>query len=420
MIVENCRITELNNGVRVITEFIPYVKSFSLGFWFNVGSVFENKTNNGITHFIEHMVFKGTKKRTAKKISDDVESLGGYLNAFTSKEHTCFYGRGLSQHLHKTFEVIADMVQNPKFDEKDIYNEAGVIIDELYDIEDTPEELIFDKFESSIFKGHPFELPIIGTEKNIRSFRQSQLKKFVHSNYRNENLYIVASGYVKHDEIVRYAEKYIIPSERVKKRSLPKIPFCTNDPIFIEKDIQQTHILIGVQAPGFDSKRRITAGLISHILGEGSSSRLFQELREKNGIAYQINTFLNSFQNVSTLGAYFSTADNQVPKSMKLIKRELEKIKEKKVTFVELNRAKESIKGNLLMSLEGTTNRMMRIGNSMLYYGTIKSVEESINEVESVTREDIIKEANRLLNLKKAHTLFVGSDKKLISSINEH
>ena len=143
MLVDNINITELPNGLRVVSEYIPYVKSFSLGFWFDVGSVSETKSNNGITHFIEHMVFKGTKKRSAKKISDDVESLGGYLNAFTSKEHTCFYGRGLTKHIDKTFDVIADMVQNARFSERDIANEASVVIDEFYDIEDSPEEMIF-------------------------------------------------------------------------------------------------------------------------------------------------------------------------------------------------------------------------------------------------------------------------------------
>ena len=418
MIVENYKITELGNGIRVVTEFIPYVKSFSLGFWFNVGSIIENKKNNGITHFIEHMVFKGTKNRTAKKISDDIESLGGYLNAFTAKEHTCFYGRGLSQHLPKTFEVIADMIQNPRFDKKDIVNESGVVVDELYDIEDSPEELIFDRFEASIYKNHPYSLPIIGTEKNIRGFSKNQLDKFVSENYRNENLDIVASGFINHDEIVKLTEKYISSTKNKISRSLPKIKPSKAANQFIEKDIQQTHLLIGVTAPGFKSKRRIVSGILSHILGEGSSCRLFQVLREKNGIAYHINTFLNSFYDVSSLGIYMSTSDKQMPKSVQLIKTEIQKIREKKVTLTELNRAKESIKGNLLMSLEGTTNRMMRIGNSMLYYNKLKSVEDSIREVEAVTREDVLNEANRLLNLNKSHAILIGPNKDIISTLD--
>ena len=418
MIVENYKVTELSNGVRVVTEFIPYVKSFSLGFWFNVGSIIENRINNGITHFIEHMVFKGTKNRTAKKISDDIESLGGYLNAFTAKEHTCFYGRGLSQHLPKTFEVIADMIQNPKFDEKDINNEAGVVVDELYDIEDSPEELIFDRFEASIYRNHPYALPIIGTEKNIRGFNKNQLSKFVEENYRNENLDIVASGYVNHDEIVKLTEKLILPTKKKIRRTVPKLNSCRCSKEFIEKDIQQTHLLLGVSAPGFKSKQRIVSGILSHILGEGSSCRLFQVLRERNGIAYHINTFLNSFYDISSLGIYMSTSDKQMPKSVKLIKSELQKIREKKVTYTELNRAKESIKGNLLMSLESTTNRMMRIGNSMLYFNKLKSVEESIKEVESVTREAVLEEANRRFNLNKSHVILIGPNKDTISALD--
>ncbi len=159
--------TILPGGIKIISETVPHIKSFSLGFWFNVGSRDENLKNNGITHFIEHMLFKGTKKRSAKKIADDIESVGGYLNAFTSKEHTCYYGRGLGNHIEKTFEVLADMVQYPAFKPAEIRKEASVVVDELYDIEDNPEELIFDKFEEIIFAGNSLSLPIIGTEKNI-------------------------------------------------------------------------------------------------------------------------------------------------------------------------------------------------------------------------------------------------------------
>ena len=168
----NFNITSLSNGIKVVSEYIPHVQSFSLGFWVNVGSQNETKKNNGITHFIEHMVFKGTLTRSARRISDDIESLGGYMNAFTSKEHTCFYARGLSSHVEKTFEVMCDMILNPRFDEKDIKNESGIVIDELFDIEDTPEELIFDKFESNVYKGSSLALPIIGEEKNISNFTQ--------------------------------------------------------------------------------------------------------------------------------------------------------------------------------------------------------------------------------------------------------
>lgn len=415
--LNNIEVTRLANGLRVVSEYLPHVNSFSLGFWVNVGSISENKKNNGITHFIEHMVFKGTKTRSAKKISEEVESLGGYLNAFTSKEHTCFYGRGLTQHIEKTFEVIADMLSNPKFDEKDIANEACVVVDELYDIEDSPEEIIFDKFESNIYSGLPLALPIIGREKNIRNFAQKDLFEFVKKNYTADNISIVASGRIDHSQLLEFAEKYLtLPNKRKSSTSKITKPY-KNKNQFIEKDIQQTHIVAGVVAPGIKNKKRIAVGLLSHILGEGSSSRLFQSLREKNGIAYQINSFFNSFYDISSLGIYFSTSDKQVPKGLQIIERELNKLKENSISKKEFSRTKEYIKGNLLMSLESTTNRMMRMGNSILYYDRIKSVDESIEQVENVTIDDINKEADRLLDFKKMNIIAIGSNIEPFSSI---
>ena len=201
--------TTLPNGTRIVSEYIPYVKSFSIGFWFNVGARDENSRNNGISHFIEHMVFKGTKRRTAKMIAEEIESFGGYINAFTSKEHTCFYSKGLSNNIGKTFSVISDMIQNPLFRESHIKKEAGVVIDELRDLDDSPEELIYDKFEEIIFSGNTLSLPIIGKEGNIKNFNSDSLFRFYNTNYKTKNLLIVASGSVRHDELIKLTEKYI-------------------------------------------------------------------------------------------------------------------------------------------------------------------------------------------------------------------
>jgi predicted Zn-dependent peptidase len=208
--LSNFKKTILPNGIKVISEHIPHVQSFSLGFCFNVGSRDENKKNNGITHFIEHMLFKGTKTRSARKIAEEIEAYGGYLNAFTSKEHTCYYGRGLSKHLPRTFSVISDMIQNPVFKENEIKKEARVVIDELYDINDNPEELIFDKFEEVVFAGNPLGFPIIGTEKNILSFSQDDLFTFIDEKYGFNNLTIAASGQISHEQILYLADKYFI------------------------------------------------------------------------------------------------------------------------------------------------------------------------------------------------------------------
>lgn len=411
------KITELPSGIRIVTEKIDTVNSFSLGFWFDVGSRDENENNNGISHFLEHMFFKGTKKRSPRQIAEDVESLGGYLNAFTSKEHTCFYGRGLDVHIEKIFEVLADMVQNSVFKPSEIAKESSVVVDELNDIEDSPEELIFDKFETNLFQKDPLGLTIIGTEKNLKNFRQKDLFKYVNENYKFNNFLIAASGNIDHEKIVKYAKKYITRnfgcSEHI--RLLPEETESGN--LYFYKDIQQAHLIMGLTVPGYKDKIRTKISVLSHILGEGSSSRLFQTVREKNGIAYQINSFLNSFYDISTLGVYFSTNEKSAHKAENLTLMEFKKMKTKKISSEELDRAKNFLKGNIIMSLENTTNRMMRNAQSVIYYNRIKTIEETIKEIESVTREDILELSNQFLDYSKYKKVVISSKNLLLHSV---
>ncbi len=394
--MKNINITELPNGIKVISEKITHVKSFSLGFWFNVGSRDETEANSGISHFLEHMFFKGTKKRSAKKISEDIESLGGYLNAFTSKEHTCFYGRGLIDHIENTFEVLADMVQHSLFDPKEIEKESQVVIDELYDIEDSPDELIFDKFESNIFAGNSLGMPIIGTEKNLRAFRQEDLFKYVNENYTFDNFYIAACGNINHHALLKFTKKYITKKLHPSNNAKRGLSINTSNDLHIAKETQQVHYILGRPTYGFNEKKRIPVSVLSHILGEGSSSRLFQKIREENGIAYQINSFLNSFYDISTFGVYLSTSEKSVEKAQELIFKELDEIKNKKVGQKELSRAKEYLIGNMLMSLESTTNRMLRISQSVIYYNKIRSVEDTVKKIQEVTSKDIMDMSNEI------------------------
>ena len=405
--------TILPGGIKVISESVPYLKSFSLGFWFDVGSRDETPQNNGITHFIEHMLFKGTQKRSAHRIANEIESCGGYLNAFTSKEHTCYYGRGLSSHIEKTFDVLADMTQNPAFKANDIKNEAGVVIDELYDIEDNPEELIFDKFEETTFKGSSLNMPIIGTEKNIAVFTQQDLFDFISAKYGFNKMLIAASGAVDHEQLIKLAQKYIIKDfgkSKVKRKTANQ----KNNEGFlkiIDKDIQQVHTIVGRVTCGYNDEKRTAISVFNQLFGEGSSSRLFQAVREKNGIAYQVNSFLNSFFDVSTFGVYLSTNDKMMDKALDIIYKEFKKIKEKKISSRELDKAKESLKGNLILSLENTSNRMIRMAQSEIYFDRIKTVEESIGKIETITESDILEIANELLNEELFDKIIIKSQK---------
>lgn len=343
------------------------------------------------------MLFKGTKKRSSRKIADDIEAYGGYLNAFTSKENTCYYGRGLGNNLERTFDVISDMIQNSTFKISEIKKEAGVVIDELLDINDNPEELIFDKFEEVLFAGNSLSMPIIGTEKNIRGFSQQDLFNFVDEKYGFNNMVIAASGSVEHDKILRLTDKYFSKNmglRGVKRKLLNLSPAPDHN---IVKSVQQVHMILGKATYGYQDKKRITANILSHILGEGSSSRLFQTIREKNGIGYQVNSFLNSFYDISSFGIYLSTNEKQADKAQTLVLKEFGKIRDKLVSEKELNRAKEYIKGNMILNLESTTSRMFRMSNSELYYNRFVTIEEVIKMIDSVTVKEIIEIANEIL-----------------------
>jgi len=401
--------TTLPNGIKVITETIPESKSFSLGFWFEVGSRDEEISNNGITHFIEHMFFKGTKKRSAKKIVTEIESVGGYLNAFTSKEQTCYYGRGLVEHFQISFDVISDMIQNSLFKQSEIKKEAGVIVDELRDLEDNPEELIFDRFEEFVFAGNSLSNPILGTEKNIRNFDHYDFVNYVNRKYAYDKMLIVASGGITHNIVLRLSEKtfnenYIKSNFRRKfyfnHKTKPQVSS-------IDKEINQVHAMLGTSTYGYSSNKRVYVSLMSQILGEGSSSRLFQSLRERNGITYQINSYLNSFYDTSVFGVYFSTNEKMIGKALRLVESELKKLRERKVTEKELNKAKESLKGNIILSLENSSNRMIRIAQSEIYYGKIKSLDETIREINAVTVQQIADIVNEILNPHLLFRLFI-------------
>jgi predicted Zn-dependent peptidase len=362
------------------------------------------------------MVFKGTKKRSARKISEEIEAYGGYLNAFTSKEHTCYYSRGLSGNLERTFSVLSDIVQNPLFKDYHIKKEAGVVIDELRDIDDNPEELIFDKFEEIIFSGSKLSLPVIGSEKNIKKFNSLDLFKYHRSKYKTGNMLIVASGAVEHEKLIELAKKYVQsekPYNVLRKEKYSKKKFGK---VVLDKEINQVHSIIGRSTVGFKNNKRVPIKILTTLLGDGSSSRLFQSVREKMGITYQINSFLNSYEDISSFGVYFSTNTNQAEKVSDIVFKEFKKLRKEKVPEKELKKVKEYIKGSTLLSLESTTNRMIRIANSMLYYNKIYPVDYYLNKIEAVTSDKLIDIANELLDEKKMTSVILRSVKEKISA----
>jgi predicted Zn-dependent peptidase len=394
--VINYELTTLTNGIKIVSDFTPHYKSFSMGFWFNVGSRDESLAENGISHFIEHMLFKGTYKRTSKQITDAIESSGGYINAFTSKEQICIYVRGLEEYFEKYFDVLSDMIQNPLFKDSHIKTEAKVVIEELNDIEDNPEELIFDKFETELYKGNSLANPIIGTKENIKSFNSSSLRDFVKNHFTTSNLVISVSGSIKHERIVKLVGEKITRLDKgkpIQRKSLNKI---IAEDVFVHKDTNQIYTILGTDTYGFNDKRRLNIKVLSTLLGENSGSKLFQAVREKHGIAYQINTFLNSYIDVSSFGIFFSTNETNWEKANKIVFKQLNDIKEGKISEKTLKQVKSYIKGSMILGLENTTNRMMGLANSLFHYGRIKELEEILYDLEKINIDDVVNSAREL------------------------
>ncbi|MBN2571280.1 MAG: insulinase family protein [Ignavibacteriales bacterium] len=395
--MKHFKTTELYKGIKVVSENLPYVKSFSLGFWFNIGSRDENESNNGICHFIEHILFKGTKTRKASDISNEIESFGGEINAFTEKDHTCIYSHGYKTNLEKSFAVMSDMIQNSLFQEKDIINEASIIVDEIKDYEDNPSIIIYDKFEELLFNGDSLGFPILGKRKTVKNLTRSDLLKFFKNNYCSDNFVISASGAVDHMELVGLTEKYFfqnfnISKERKQFRKNYKPKTFTKN-----KDTNQSYIVIGCPADGVTDPRRGEIILLSTILGEGCGSRLFQILREEMGLAYQISSSINFFSEVSAFSIYLSTHPKNIEKTLDIINKELYKIRNFKVNSEELKRAKEYFKGSLLLSMENPTSRMNQAAQSLLYFNRVLPLKEIITNIDSVNEKHIIEAANRFL-----------------------
>lgn len=408
-VLDNVQISKLSNGTMLLTEQLPYVQSFSLGFWFTNGSRDESRKNNGISHLLEHMLFKGTERRSAKRISDMIESYGGYLNAFTTKEMTCFYSRGLVRNLNRTFDVLADMVTNPAFRAKDIKTEIGVVLDELNDVNDNPDELIFDKFEEVLYKGNTLSYPVLGHPRNIIAFDEGVMRDYFTSHYTPGNMLISCSGNIEHSVLVVLAEKYFSELGKGKIRRRKNVKKETPRDEVIIKDIEQVHCIIGRQSYGYNDDRRVYLNVLSAIIGDGSSSRLFQAVREKLGITYQIQSFVNSYMDVSSMGIYYSTKGEQVEKVLKIIKKEFSKLQNQKVSVHELKRAKEYIKGSIILGLENTTNRMVRMASSMLRYGKIVTIGELIEKIDTITPEDILTTAQDVLDEDQFSKVFITS-----------
>jgi predicted Zn-dependent peptidase len=395
------RKTILDNGLRVVSESIQHVRSVSLGVWSNVGSRDEDQLQNGISHFLEHMVFKGTKKRSVRDIAQSLESIGGYLNAFTTKEQTCFYARVLDEHVDKAMDVLADIILNATFRKEELEKEKLVVIEELKNAEDDPEDIIHDYFEKALFPHHSLGFPIIGTESNLRRFQRDDLRQHVLQYYHPSQMVIAAAGNVDHDRLVELAARYFrtlkLTSTPQKRIAGPqRSPRRTFEEI--RRPINQAHICLGTISYGMRHRDRYPLIVLNALLGEGMSSRLYQTVRERHGLAYAVYSYVSLMSDTGVFGTYLGTDKKNVENAVSLVHSELDKLKQRPVSGAELARTKAQIKGTLMLGLENMSSRMIRLGSSELYLESYLSLDSILKKIECVTPESIQRVAKNIFH----------------------
>ena len=383
--VEYVTKTTLPNGLRVVTESIGSVKTISVGIWVKTGSRNEKKELAGVTHFLEHMLFKGTKKRTAFEIAQSMESVGGYLNAFTSSEYTCYYARCVDEQLSRALDVLSDMVLHPSFPEKEIEKEKKVVIEEMKMYRDSPDDYLFEAFTTKMFQNHALGRPILGFEDTVSAFTRQNLYDYMKDRYRPDNLLVAVAGNVNHEEVVELVSKYFEHKSATSTTNKDQPLGALNpEKLALTKPIEQTHYILGRRGLYFNHTHKYLLLLANTVLGGGMSSRLHQNVREKYGYCYSIQTFNQSYSDSGIWGVYVGTDKEYVGHVHELVVAELDKIRMEIIPEKEFFEAKSQLKGKLLLSQENTSNRMMRLAKSELYFGrfvTLDELEENINNV---------------------------------------
>jgi len=380
----------LPNGLVVITETMQHVRSVSVGIWVRNGSRREVPAENGLAHFLEHMVFKGTERRTAEDIAREMDSVGGMLDAFTSKEQVCFNAKVLDEHLPIAFDVLADLVLRPKLDADDVKKERQVVLEEIKMDLDNPEYLLHDLFTRGFWPNHSLGRPILGTPDTVRKFDRERLSKRFRDWFASDHLLVTAAGNITHEQVLQLVEKQFGHLHATKPANEDAAP-TTGAPIHLEakKDLEQVHICVGVPSFPIAHERRFGIAVLNNLLGGGMSSRLFQNIREKHGLAYAVFSELTPYSDAGMFSVYAGTAKETVGQVLDMTIAEFRAMKESPVSEEELLRAKNHLKGSLMLSLESTSSRMSNLARQELYFHRFSSLDEILASIEKVTREEV-------------------------------
>lgn len=401
----------LENGLTIIGEEIPYVKSISLGVWINAGSRIEDEEISGVSHFIEHMLFKGTRNRTSKQIASEIDNLGGQINAFTSKECTCYYVKLLDSHIDIGIDVLSDMILNSKFNEDDLDKERSVIIEELKMYEDSPEDLAYDLLTENIYKNDPLGMNIIGTEESLKRLNREKLLDYFNKYYVPNNSVIAISGNFNFDEIInKIEEKFKVWKKMDVNVDIKKAEFKS---CFLtkNKDIEQVNLAMSLEAVPLENDKEVYAlAVINTVFGGSISSRLFQKIREEKGLVYSIYSSQSLYRKCGELGIFASMSNEHLKEVYESIIEEIKIMKKYYLTDQEIKESKEQLKGSYILGLESTSSRMMSIGRSLLLNNKVESTDDILKSIDNVDRETVKIVIDKIFNLDKLGVCIVGRD----------
>lgn len=385
------------NGVRVVLENIPTVRSVAIGIWIGTGSRNETPELNGISHFLEHMFFKGTKTRTAREIAESFDSIGGQVNAFTSKEYTCYYAKVLDTHAPFALEVLADMFFNSTFDEEELLKEKNVVYEEIKMYEDTPDDIVHDLLSKAVYESHPLGYPILGTEHTLKTFNGETLRQYMKDAYTPENVVVSIAGNIS-ESFIKEVEAFFGSYQGQQAVRQNQKPEFNSNQISRKKETEQAHLCIGYNGLKVGHDDIYNLIVLNNILGGSMSSRLFQEVREQRGLAYSVFSYHSAYQDSGMVTIYGGTGASQLDVLFETIQETLKKLKQNGITEKELTNSKEQLKGSLMLSLESTNSRMSRNGKNELMLGRHRSLDEIVEQIDQVTKRSVDSMANSIFS----------------------
>jgi predicted Zn-dependent peptidase len=396
MIQSNYKKTVLPNDLTIVTEQIPFVRSVAVGVWIKAGTRQESGEINGIAHLLEHMNFKGTERRSAREIARSLESIGGYLNAFTSKEQTCYYAEILDTQLNKAVDVLSDMICHSRFSPKEMEKEREVILDEIDSVEDTPDDLVQDIFIEKLYPNNSLGYPILGSKESVEAISRDQLLDFYHQNYYTGNMVIAAAGNLIHEKLVDLCEKKFQLPLSGNSGGKNHAARAGHGDFIMNRNVSQAHICLGTSALPYKHHLKFQLLLLNTVLGVGMGSRLFQNIRERYGVAYSVYSFVDFYSDNGLLAIYLGTEKNKKNLALSLIDRELERLKAKPISKTELERIKSQLKGNLVLGLENTSKHMSRLAKMEIYLNTFQQLDQIIKDIDKVSSLSIFQLVNRI------------------------